>query len=76
VIAYKPLAQDDPKVRKPDITRARTLLGMGAEGVARRLGLDEGLIAYFRRGEGGAAGLLVRSILWPRARCSEDPDAR
>lgn len=26
-IEYKPLPQDDPKVRKPDITRARTLLG-------------------------------------------------
>lgn len=26
-IAYKPLPQDDPKVRKPDITRARQLLG-------------------------------------------------
>jgi dTDP-glucose 4,6-dehydratase len=24
---FKPLPQDDPKVRKPDITRARTLLG-------------------------------------------------
>jgi dTDP-glucose 4,6-dehydratase len=27
VIEYRPLPQDDPKVRKPDITRARTLLG-------------------------------------------------
>src|SRR6266540_237212 len=26
-IVYKPLPQDDPKQRKPDITRARTLLG-------------------------------------------------
>jgi len=26
-IAYKPLPVDDPKVRQPDITRARTLLG-------------------------------------------------
>ena len=26
-IEYKPLPQDDPKVRRPDITRARTLLG-------------------------------------------------
>jgi dTDP-glucose 4,6-dehydratase len=25
-IEFKPLPQDDPKVRKPDITRARTLL--------------------------------------------------
>ena len=26
-IVYRPLPEDDPKVRKPDITRARTLLG-------------------------------------------------
>jgi dTDP-glucose 4,6-dehydratase len=26
-IVYEPLPTDDPKVRKPDITRARTLLG-------------------------------------------------
>jgi dTDP-glucose 4,6-dehydratase len=26
-IEYRPLPQDDPKVRKPDITRARELLG-------------------------------------------------
>jgi dTDP-glucose 4,6-dehydratase len=26
-IVYKPLPQDDPRVRRPDITRARTLLG-------------------------------------------------
>ncbi|HEY1377131.1 MAG TPA: SDR family NAD-dependent epimerase/dehydratase, partial [Gemmataceae bacterium] len=26
-LVFKPLPQDDPKVRKPDITRARQLLG-------------------------------------------------
>ena len=26
-IVFKPLPTDDPKVRQPDITRARTLLG-------------------------------------------------
>jgi nucleoside-diphosphate-sugar epimerase len=26
-IVYEPLPTDDPKVRKPDITRARTMLG-------------------------------------------------
>ena len=26
-IVYRPLPEDDPKVRQPDITRARTLLG-------------------------------------------------
>jgi dTDP-glucose 4,6-dehydratase len=45
-IDYKPLPQDDPKRRKPDITRARTLLGWEpkidrADGLARTL-------AYFR----------------------------
>jgi nucleoside-diphosphate-sugar epimerase len=45
-IVYKPLPTDDPKVRKPDITRARTLLGWEP-----RVSLDEGLgrtIDYFR----------------------------
>jgi dTDP-glucose 4,6-dehydratase len=46
-IVYRPLPVDDPKVRQPDITRARTLLGWEP-----RVGLEEGLaatIAYFRR---------------------------
>jgi len=46
-IIYKPLPEDDPKVRKPDITRARTLLGW--EPI---VSLDDGLsktIEYFRR---------------------------
>ncbi|MGB5304133.1 MAG: hypothetical protein WBP17_13370, partial [Gemmatimonadota bacterium] len=41
-----PLPTDDPKVRKPDITRARTILGWEP-----LVPLDEGLantIAYFR----------------------------
>jgi dTDP-glucose 4,6-dehydratase len=45
-IVYKPLPTDDPKVRKPDITRARTLLGWEP-----RVPLREGLtktIEYFR----------------------------
>jgi len=45
-IAFKPLPKDDPKQRKPDITRARTLLGWEP-----KVPLDEGLrrtIAYFR----------------------------
>ncbi len=40
-------AVDDPKVRQPDITRARTLLGWEP-----KVSLDEGLrstIAYFRQ---------------------------
>jgi nucleoside-diphosphate-sugar epimerase len=46
-IVYKPLPTDDPKVRKPDITRARTLLGWEPE-----VALEDGLtstIAYFRQ---------------------------
>ncbi len=46
-IAYKPLPVDDPKVRQPDITRARKLLG-GWEPVVT---VEEGLrrtIDYFR----------------------------
>ena len=45
-IVFKPLPQDDPKQRQPDITRARTLLGWEP-----RVPLEEGLretIAYFR----------------------------
>ena len=43
---YKPLPTDDPKVRQPDIPRARTLLGWEPQ-----VPLEEGLvrtIAYFR----------------------------
>jgi dTDP-glucose 4,6-dehydratase len=45
-IGYRPLPEDDPKVRRPDITRARTLLGWEP-----KVGLDEGLVKtidYFR----------------------------
>jgi len=45
-IVYKPLPTDDPKQRKPDITRARTLLNWEP-----RVELEEGLvktIEYFR----------------------------
>jgi len=45
-IAYKPLPQDDPKVRKPDITRARQLLGWEPK-VAREEGLRRTL-DFFR----------------------------
>jgi dTDP-glucose 4,6-dehydratase len=46
-IVYEPLPTDDPKVRKPDITRARTMLGWEPtvhvrDGLART-------IEYFRR---------------------------
>ena len=45
-IAYRPLPQDDPQVRQPDITKARTLLKWEP-----KVNLDEGLkktIDYFR----------------------------
>ena len=46
-LAYHPLPVDDPKVRQPDITRARTLLGWEPK-VPLRDGLQE-TIRYFRR---------------------------
>jgi dTDP-glucose 4,6-dehydratase len=45
-IVYRPLPEDDPKVRQPDITRARTVLGWEP-----KVGLEEGLtrtLEYFR----------------------------
>jgi dTDP-glucose 4,6-dehydratase len=56
-IVYRPLPEDDPKVRRPDITRARTLLGWEP-----KVPLEEGLrktLDYFRtrlrHGSGGQA---------------------
>jgi dTDP-glucose 4,6-dehydratase len=46
-ITYRPLPTDDPKVRQPDITRARTLLGWEP-----RVPLEQGLVTtidYFRK---------------------------
>jgi dTDP-glucose 4,6-dehydratase len=45
-LVYRPLPEDDPKVRQPDITRARTLLGWEP-----KVALEEGLtrtLEYFR----------------------------
>jgi dTDP-glucose 4,6-dehydratase len=45
-IVYRPLPTDDPKVRQPDITKARTLLGWEP-----KVSLEEGLVptlAYFK----------------------------
>ena len=45
-IVYKPLPVDDPKQRRPDITRARTILGWEP-----KVGLEEGLLKtvdYFK----------------------------
>jgi dTDP-glucose 4,6-dehydratase len=46
-LVYRPLPTDDPRVRQPDITRARTLLGWEP-----KVSLEDGLtatIAYFRK---------------------------
>jgi dTDP-glucose 4,6-dehydratase len=46
-VVYRPLPVDDPKQRKPDIMRARTLLGWEP-----KVGLEEGLLStvdYFRQ---------------------------
>jgi dTDP-glucose 4,6-dehydratase len=51
-VVFKPLPVDDPKVRQPDITRARTILGWEP-----KVPLEEGLtstIAYFRQKMGVA----------------------
>lgn len=45
-ILFKPLPQDDPTRRRPDITRAKTLLGWEPK-VSLRQGLEKSL-AYFR----------------------------
>src|SRR5215217_5066106 len=45
-LVYRPLPEDDPKVRQPDITKARTLLSWEP-----KVGLEEGLsrtLEYFR----------------------------
>jgi dTDP-glucose 4,6-dehydratase len=52
-IVYRPLPVDDPKQRRPDITRARTLLGWEP-----KVDLEEGLlktVEYFKRKIGGEA---------------------
>src|SRR5947209_6155038 len=46
-IGFKPLPQDDPKVRRPDITRARALLAWEPK-IERREGMKRTL-DYFRR---------------------------
>jgi len=57
-IITEPLPQDDPKVRKPDITRARTMLGWDPK-IALRDGLAR-TIEYFR-------GLVGSDRMAPRA---------
>ncbi|MGD0307829.1 MAG: UDP-glucuronic acid decarboxylase family protein [Acidobacteriota bacterium] len=56
-IVFEPLPEDDPKVRRPDITRARQLLGWSP-----RISLEEGLqrtITYFRTRVAAAKGVRI-----------------
>jgi dTDP-glucose 4,6-dehydratase len=53
-IEYRPLPQDDPKVRQPDISRARSLLGWKPqidrhEGLKRTLGYFQGRVRQTSR---------------------------
>jgi dTDP-glucose 4,6-dehydratase len=53
-LVYRDLPEDDPKVRQPDITRARTLLGWEP-----KVQLEQGLehtVGYFRRKMGLSQG--------------------
>ena len=55
-IEYLPLPSDDPKLRRPDITKAKTVLNWEP-----KVGLDEGLsrtISYFKQ----AAGIPMRPV--------------
>lgn len=52
-IVHRPLPVDDPRVRRPDISRARRILGWEP-----KVNLDEGLrltLDYFRRQTGGSS---------------------
>jgi dTDP-glucose 4,6-dehydratase len=54
-IVYRPLPEDDPKVRRPDITRARTMLGWSPkvpvrQGVARTIEYFQSLVGTDRMG--------------------------
>ncbi len=60
-IDYKPLPMDDPKLRRPDITKARRVLGWEP-----KIGLEEGLtttIEFFKRQQerSAATGELLNS---------------
>jgi dTDP-glucose 4,6-dehydratase len=57
-IQFNPLPQDDPTRRRPDITRARTLLGWEPK-IKLREGLEKSL-GYFRACVDSDAGLTVR----------------
>jgi dTDP-glucose 4,6-dehydratase len=60
-IITHPLPEDDPKVRQPDITRAREALGWQPE-VDLRAGLER-TIRHFREVLGNSASAPVRSVV-------------
>ncbi len=66
-IVYKPLPTDDPKVRQPDITRARTLLGWEPKVAARRRPGQDDRVLQDRRSSNGLDGR-------PGGRCSPGRD--
>ena len=55
-VRFEPLPQDDPKRRRPDISKARALLGWEPK-VELREGLESSL-EYFRAAV-GSGGLLI-----------------
>ena len=70
-IVYKPLPTDDPKQRRPDITRARTLLELGAEGAARRrAGQDDRLLPHQGQDRVGCSRLDSSAFRRDRSRVS------
>jgi dTDP-glucose 4,6-dehydratase len=54
IIVFKPLPQDDPRVRRPDIERARKILGWEPK-VGRREGLGRTLDYFRKKLNAGAA---------------------
>ena len=59
-VVFEPLPQDDPKIRRPDISRARCLLSWDPE-TGRSDGLSQ-VVPYFREAVGAAGGLGAPSL--------------
>ncbi len=60
-VLFEALPVDDPKVRQPDITRARDLLGWEPRG-----GHPRGAAAHDRARRGGAWSVDLALTRWPR----------
>jgi nucleoside-diphosphate-sugar epimerase len=66
-IVYRPLPQDDPQKRRPDITRARSMLGWEPkvpvrEGLRRTVEYFRGLVGTPRMASRAAGGTVAASI--------------